>query len=167
MRLMGVEYPDSVAEHSCNAAQIGYILAHMAGADANKVAAMLIRHDMAETRIGDLHKIAARYIHDKKQAEHDVMQEQYAWLPGEEDLHGLFREYEEKTTLEGQLAKDADYLEQAFQAKVYLEQGHAAAQDRIDNVGRALRTPQAKQLREKMLHTNSYARWQEAGLKNV
>lgn len=100
VRLMGVEYPDSVAEHSCNAAQIGYILAHMAGADANKVAAMLIRHDMAETRIGDLHKVATRYIHDKKQAELQVMKEQYADMPGEEDLHALFREYEARTTLE-------------------------------------------------------------------
>lgn len=63
---MHIKQPDTVAEHSLNAAQIGYILAKMEWADANKVATMLVWHDIAETRIGDMHKVAIWYIKNKK-----------------------------------------------------------------------------------------------------
>ena len=65
-KVAGVSNPDSVAEHSLNAAQIGYILAKMEQADANKVTAILVWHDIAETRIWDMHRIASSYIDNKK-----------------------------------------------------------------------------------------------------
>jgi 5'-deoxynucleotidase YfbR-like HD superfamily hydrolase len=79
----------------------------------------------------------------------------------------LFDEYEERETLEGKVAKDADYLEMAFQAKIYVEQGHVVAQDRIDNVVRALKTQGAKQLREEMVVSDSSDWWKKTGLKKM
>jgi hypothetical protein len=49
-------------------------------------------------------------------------------------LHALFISYETKVDLVGIVAKDADYLELAFQAKIYLEQGYASTQVRLDNI---------------------------------
>lgn len=166
-RLCWVENPDSVAEHSLNAAQIWYILASMEWADANKIAAMLVWHDLGETRIWDFHKIASRYIKDKKIIEKEVMHDQLTWLPFEEEIKVLFHEYEEKTTLEGRIAKDADYLEQAFQAKIYLEKWYHHSDDWIMNVWRALKTDSAKLIWKEMLETSFTDWWKENKLKDL
>ena len=163
--LHGVETPPSVAEHSLIAAQIGYVLAKMEGADADRVTAMMVWHDFGETRIGDIHKIAARYIEGKPDIEKKVFQEQFGELEFGSDIQELFGEFEERTTREGRIAKDADYLEMAFQSKIYVENGHLAAQDIIDAVGRVLQTESAKKLYSDMIHTSYVDWWRETGLK--
>lgn len=77
-RIIGVEHPDSVAEHSLCAAQIAYILAKMEGANPQKCATMLIWHDMPETRIGDLHRNASTYLTNKQEAEETALHDQVA-----------------------------------------------------------------------------------------
>ena len=165
LTLVGVENPPSVAEHSLIAAQIGYVLARMEGADAHRVAAMLIWHDFAETRIGDLHKISSRYITTKNKAERYAMQDQFREFEFFEDVVSMFVEYEERGSLEGRIAKDADYLEMAFQAKIYVENGHAAAMDIVEAVGRVLTTESAQVIYQNMLTTSSVDWWRETGLK--
>ena len=165
-RMAWVQFPDSVAEHSLNAAQIGYILAKMEGVDANKVAAMLVRHDIAETRIGDIHKVGTKYITNKKEIETKVLHDQVDHLEFGNNIFELFDEYEERKTLEWIIAKDADYLEQAFQAKVYQEQGHEACENWIENVGKALKTASAKQLWKQMQEGRSSDWWREKREKN-
>lgn len=166
-RCCAIPNPDSVAEHSLNAAQIGYVLAKMEGADANKVATMLVWHDLAETRIGDWHKIVTRYVDNKKEVEMQVMADQLAGLPFQEDLEAIFHEYEERTTLEGLIAKDADYLEQAFQGKIYVQTGYVEAQDWIDNVGRALKTESAKKIWKEMTESSFTDWWKKGNLKKI
>ncbi|MDD2515664.1 MAG: HD domain-containing protein [Candidatus Gracilibacteria bacterium] len=157
-RLAGIPFPDSVAEHSLNAAQIGYILAKMEGADANKVATMLVWHDIGEARIGDMHFINTKYINNKNNFELEAMKHQFEKIDFGKDVLDLFIEYEERSTFEGNIAKDADYLEQAFQAKVYVETGYKEAQIWIDNVGKSLKTESAKKL-WKELQTSSFSDW--------
>ena len=166
-RLAGVQFPDSVAEHSLNAAQIGYILAKMEWADANKVATMLVWHDIWETRIWDFHKIASRYIPDKKTIEKNVMNDQFDWIDFKDDIMGIFHEYEERDTKEWLIAKDADYLEMAFQAKIYIENGNNHAMDWVINVGGALKTESAKAIWKEMTQTSYVDWWKEKKLKNL
>ena len=166
-RLCWVENPDSVAEHSLNAAQIWYILAKMEWADAMKVVTMLVWHDLWETRIWDFHKVAARYIEHKKKIEKEVMHDQLTWLPFEKELKDIFHEYEERTTLEWKIAKDADYLEQAFQAKVYVEKWYKEAEDWIINVWNALKTESAKKIWNEMQSVSFVDWWKEKKLKNL
>lgn len=166
-RFCGIPSPDSVAEHSLNAAQIGYVLAKMEGADANKVAAMLVWHDLAEVRIGDHHKIAARYIENKKEIEKKVMSDQLDGLDFGPEIADLFHQYEERSTLEGTIAKDADYLEQAFQGKIFVETGYPVAQNWIDNVGKALKTESAKKLWKTMTESHSTDWWLKGNLKKL
>lgn len=166
-RLAGVQHPDSVAEHSLIATQIGYFLALMEWVDPAQVVITLLFHDLPETRIGDLHRIATRYIEWKDEAEKNVLEDQLDWLPGKDKIWELVRAFEEKRGDVARVAKDADYLEQAFQAKIYEEQGYAMAKNRIENVWRALQTASAKQLREAMQQWHSTDRRAEQGLKKL
>jgi putative hydrolase of HD superfamily len=79
-RIIGVEHPDSVAEHSLCAAQIAYIIAKVEGADAHRCATMLLWHDMPEARIGDLHRNASKYLTNKQKAEESALRDQVSGL---------------------------------------------------------------------------------------
>ena len=85
-RFAGVEAPDSVAEHSLRAAQIGYVLAQLENfSDPNKIATMLVFHDLAEVRTGDQHSIAKKYV---KSDEETAIRDQIQGLGEIEVAHG-------------------------------------------------------------------------------
>lgn len=65
------------------------------------------------------------------------------------------------------IAKDADYLEQAFQGKIFVETGFPVAQNWIDNVGKALKTESAKQVWGKMVESHSTDWWLKTTLKRL
>lgn len=153
--------PISVAEHSFSATQIGYILAKMEWVDANKVATMLIWHDMAETRIGDMHTIVKNYVKNKKELELKVWMDQFGDIPFWKDILELLHEYEERNTLEGIIAKDADYLEQAFQAKMYLEIWYKETQEWLDNVAKSIRTESAKKIFAELENVGFFDWWKD------
>jgi len=166
-QLGGVKNPDTIAEHALRAAQIGYILAVMEGnANPEKITCMLIIHDNAEIRIGDQHKIASRY-YSNKQAENKAFADQLDSL-GEvikNKWAGYFKEYENRNTPEGIIAKDADWLEMAFQAKEYIDTGYNSAWDWIKNVEAALETKSAKKILKEMKKTEFTDWWD--GLKKM
>ncbi|HAM88574.1 MAG: Metal dependent phosphohydrolase [Candidatus Falkowbacteria bacterium GW2011_GWC2_38_22] len=164
---IGIKQPVSVAEHVFRAAQIGYILAEMEGdTDPEKVVTILIIHDNAETRIGDQDKVAARY-YSNKEAEIKAFTEQTELLSDkiQKKWKAYFNEYENRTTKEGIIAKDADWLEQAFQAKEYVDCGYKAAQNWIDNVAKAVETESAKKIIAEMQKTE-FTEWFD-GLKKM
>ncbi len=163
-KLAGVEIPDTVAEHALRAAQIGFILAEMEGyANPNEVCTMLVFHDMAETRVGDIHKVANRYV---TADEAGAAREQTAPLDQiGADIFALWQQVELKNTTAGVIAKDADLLEQAVTAKEYAERGFKATQNWIDNVAQALRTGSAKTLLATLLTMPAYEWWH--GLKKL
>jgi putative hydrolase of HD superfamily len=150
-KLAGVPNPDTIAEHAYRAAVIGYILAKAEKANPEKTALICLMHDNAEARITDLHKVARRYI-DTKKPEKTAYKEQLENLPDDfaKELLANFLEFENRTTAEGIIAKDADMLETAFQAKEYLDTGHKACQDWIDNVEKCVRTKTAKKIIQSM-----------------
>lgn len=164
--LAGVDNPHSIAEHSLRAAQIGYILAVMENANPEKVAVMLMMHDNGEARIGDQNKIAARYF-DKSQAESEAFLDQVKNLGEviEKKWREYFEEFENRNTKESVIAKDADWLETAFQAKEYFDLGYVSAKDWIQNVEKALETKSAKMILEEMKKTKFTDWWK--GLKKM
>lgn len=164
--LAGIANPPSIAEHSLRAAQIGYIVAVMENADPEKVAAMILLHDNGEARIGDQNKIAARYF-EKSQAEARAFSDQAKNLGEiiEKKWRGYFGEFENRNTKEGIIAKDADWLETAFQAKEYFDLGHTSAKDWIQNVENAMETKSAKIILTEMKKTKFTDWWR--GLKKM
>ena len=114
----GVSNPESVADHSHRNTIIGYILAKMEKADADKVMKMCMFHDIPEVRIGDIDKVAQRYI-NKDEAEMQVLKDQLTTLPDniKNEIMSVMQEFFEKSTKEAIIARDADILELLFQAK--------------------------------------------------
>lgn len=158
-RLAGVNEPDTIAEHVYRTSLIAYILAKMEKANPEKATMIALLHDNAETRITDLHKVARRYI-DTSKSEKEAFREQVADLPKE--IGGLFNkyflEYEERKSAEAVIARDADLLETAFQAKEYVDLGYKICQEWIDNVGKCIKTRSAKTIFKQMRKTN-FADW--------
>ncbi|MFH1890642.1 MAG: HD domain-containing protein [Candidatus Kuenenbacteria bacterium] len=165
--LTGIDNPESVAEHIWRAAQIGYILAVLEGnANPERVAAMLLIHDNGEVRTGDKNKVNARYL-ETDQAESRVFGDQLKNLGQtiEKKWQKYFDEFESRNTPEGIIAKDADWLENAFQAKEYLDLGNKFVENWIDNIEKALETESAKKILKEMKNTNFTDWWQ--GLKKM
>ena len=165
-KMVGVKNPYSVAAHVMRASQIGYILATMEGANAEKTASIVLFHDNGEARIGDQDKIGARYF-STQEAEYNAFCDQAKNLGKELEakLTEYFNEYEKRTTKEGIIAKDADWLEQAFQAKEYVDLGYTAAQGWIENIEKAIETNSAKKIIKQMQKTEFTDWWQ--GLKKM
>lgn len=164
--IAGIADPESIAEHTCRTAQLGYVLASLVeGADPLRTAAICLFHDTAEARIGDLHRVAKRYL-ETDAGEAQAFSEQIERLPQElaTSLQALLHDYKGKETLEGKLARDADLLECVLQAREYQAQGYHDTQDWITNCVAGLRTEVAKQLAEACLRIEPGAWWQ--GLKN-
>ncbi len=160
----GIKDPETVAEHCHRASVIGYFLARLENADSNKVLKMCIFHDIAEARINDVNKIGARYI-DYKEAEKRAIEDQLASLPDNlsDELRSLLKEFHDGKTKEAVVAKDADWLECAIQAKEYMDSGYKLSKDWIDNVRNALKTKSARKLLDAVEKSESW--WK--GLKKL
>lgn len=146
-QILGIPNAESVAEHSARTAQIAYVLAILEShPNPEHVATMALFHDIAECRVGDLHKIAQRYV---KADEHSAMMGMTEKLgkPGE-CVRALWEEMEAKGTPAAKIAKDADCLEVALSGKEYMAQGFKEAIDWYENAGRILTTESAKHLWE-------------------
>lgn len=163
-RLLGIESPESIAEHSLRAAQIAWVLAKLEGLQ-NPHAAVTIAvfHDIGECRVGDLHKLASRY---GELDEARAVKEQCERL-GEIglELFGLWEQVETRSTPEGVVAKDADLLELAVRAKEYIERGYVGAQEWINAVTPHIKTNSGRALLATIPSTTSTDWWK--GLKKV
>ncbi|MFA6098581.1 MAG: HD domain-containing protein [Patescibacteria group bacterium] len=159
-RLAGVEHPESVSDHSLRAAQIGFVLAKLEKhKNAFEVCTMIVFHDIAECRTGDVHKVANRYI---KRDEETAVKEQTVNLEeiGQE-IFSLWQQTENKNSTAGIIAKDADLIEQAITAKEYMENGHSLASDWIKNVKKSLATASAKKIIANLDNIKSTDWWQD------
>lgn len=171
-KLIGVTDLRSVGEHALRAAQIGYLLTVLENKKNNttfspeRVCSMLVFHDNGETRIGDLHKVATRYI-DSKGAEELAFRDQSNNLPEEAKtaIVQYFKEFEDRNTREGIIAKDADWMESAFSAKELYDLGNEVAVQWIDNVRKGVETESAKEILDTMRDTKFTDWW--IGLKKV
>ena len=157
-RSVGVDFPESVAEHSFRAAQLAYFLALMENYERpHEVATMVLFHDIAEARCGDFHRLAKRYV---EVDEARIVEEQCAPLGSfGEEIVKFWHEVETRSSPAGKIAKDADELEQALAAREYVELGHVDAKHWLDNVAEVLLTNSAKQLLEELRSTSSREWW--------
>lgn len=159
-KLIGIKDPEHVASHSLRAAQIGYILAKLEGYEKpEEVCSMLVFHDIGETRIGDIHKIASCYVQDD---ESQAVKNQFKALEDiGKDLFSLWDQIDKKNTLAGIIAKDADLLEMATTAREYERMGYSGARDWIERTERYLKTSSAKQLLQALQERHPDAWWKK------
>jgi len=153
----------SVAEHSLQAAQIGYVLAVMENyKNPEEVAAILVFHDIGEVRTGDLNYIARQYV---KKDEEKAVREQISRIVGKEKILDLWMRIEHKSDNAGIIAKDADYLEQALTARTLVLNGYKDAQLWIDNGYKMCKTKSAKKLMKELNKADPNKWWREIVLR--
>lgn len=127
----GVAHVDSVADHSFGVTLVALVLARClnseaeGGLDVEKALIMAMLHDLGEVRLTDLPSSAARLIpaEVKRQAEAAALGELLAPLPDAGRLLDLWLAFEDRTTPEGRLVRDADKLEMMVQCLRYEQAG--------------------------------------------
>ena len=145
--LLGNKDPESVAEHSFRCTILGYILAKLEKVDTSKVVMMCLFHDLHEARTNDLHKVAQKYI-NLEEAGDKATQDQLEPLkdPIGKDIADALGELTNQESKESVVAKDADILECAMQAREYQVQGYDGAVDWLDRADDRLKCESSKKL---------------------
>lgn len=122
--LRGVDQPESIAEHSWHVSFLVFALApSIAGIDVRRALELALVHDVAEVRLGDLPRTAARYLRAgaKKEAERAALVEILAPLGARGQA--LVEEYETGATPEARLVKGCDKLQLMVKVAVYQRWG--------------------------------------------
>jgi putative hydrolase of HD superfamily len=119
----GVVGAESVADHSFGVAFISLVLSEMVSQplDQAKLLTIALLHDLPESVISDLPTPAVAHFPPgaKRKAEMQVLGELLRNLPCAEHWRSWWQEFEEGTSVEGQLVRDADRLDMLIQAHVY------------------------------------------------
>jgi len=123
--LLSFDLSDTIASHSFRVTFIGYFLAKELKADVDKVLKMCLLHDLEEARSSDHNWVHKKYV---KVFDEEIRRDQFRGLPGFRELTKLGKEYEERKTVESQIAKDADLLDEIFLLREYAWQGNKEAQ---------------------------------------
>ncbi len=160
--LLGNKAPESVAEHSFRCTILGYILAKLENVDTSKVIMMCLFHDVHEARTNDLHKIAQKYL-NLEEAGNKVTQEQLEPLKGPvgEGIEDALSELTNQGSKESAVAKDADILECAMQAREYQVQGFDAAVDWVERAREKLMCESSKKLLSIIEHSDPNEWWKK------
>jgi putative hydrolases of HD superfamily len=151
---LGIQRPESVAEHSLRAAMAAYVLATLDGqADPGHTVALAVFHDAHEVRVGDVDAVGRAYI--RTSTPEAVTRQQVAAMPDEpaKGLQALTDEYETNQTIEAKLAHDSDKLDLLMQAIEYAAMGYDTAAWRDSSLA-ALRTAAGQQLAQAIQQTS-------------
>jgi putative hydrolase of HD superfamily len=139
--MRGVPRVESVAEHSYGVAFVALALVEVledGDLDLEKVLIMALLHDLAEVRLTDLPLSAVRLIPNevKGQAEASAISSLLAPMPGAGHLVALWQEFEDQTSPEGRLVRDADKLEMMVQCLRYEQAGSRGLEEYWQNMDR-------------------------------
>jgi putative hydrolase of HD superfamily len=148
----------SVAEHIFRTLHIAFILTRMSeqAVDETRVLHLALFHDVPEARTGDHNYVHRQYvIEDLERVLADGARE---WPHGEEIVTAI-REFEEGTTPEARLVKDADQLELLLMLKQQADLGNPHVHEWITPLLARLKTAAGKRLAEEILATRWDAWW--------
>ncbi|MGI0066512.1 MAG: HD domain-containing protein [Nitrosotalea sp.] len=121
---VGIERPESVADHSYETAVMAMVFSDIHGLDTEKILKMALLHDLAESITGDFmpDEISKE---NKRSAEDEAMKEILAKLPENiaRQYDIIWNEYMLANTKESVLLHEIDKLEMAIQAVKYSSEG--------------------------------------------
>jgi putative hydrolase of HD superfamily len=99
----------SISEHIFTTIWIALLIAkHEKAADTGRIVKMALVHDITESRTGDAHYLSRQYV---ERNEDLAIRDMLAGTALEEEFVALWREHEEKKTIEARIVKDADNLD--------------------------------------------------------
>ncbi len=148
---------ESVAEHIFRTVYIGFTLGHLVkGVDTDKLLRMCLFHDLPEARTGDLNYVNKKYVKvDEEKAVNDLADT----LPFGDEIRDMIFEFMEGTSIEAQLAYDADQLELILALKEYKDLGNTYADEWLAFALKRLKTDAAQELAKTILETDSSLWW--------
>ena len=121
--MRGVTDAESVADHSFGVAFISLVLAEVVDQplDRAKLMTIALLHDLAESVIGDIPTPATVHFPPgaKRDAEMQALSDLLHDVSGVEHWHTWWQEFEDRTSVEGRLVRDADRLDMLIQAHAY------------------------------------------------
>jgi len=116
---VGIDSPESVADHTFRTAILCMIFSDLEGLDELKMLQMALIHDLPEVITGDL--TPSERTSMAKKREEDAMKKLLCLLPERQRVKygNVWREYEECKTAEAKAVRQLEKLEMALQAKEY------------------------------------------------
>lgn len=148
---VGIEGPESVAEHSFRTAMISFLLAELEGANAHKAGFMALIHDLPEVITGDITPEEG-LGRDKFEEERRAIGAVIDGLPDrfKEKVEELWKEFEDAEGKESKVVKDSDKLEMALQALDYAREGYPKEllSEFLDSAEKDLVTESSKEILE-------------------
>ena len=147
MDKMGMERPESVADHTFLTAVMGMTIADLENLDSEKVLRMILLHDLAESGVGDI--TPDQMTSEEKQELEDSEFDRIAGdLPEEiRSRYGdVWREYRENSSAESSLVHQLDKLEMALQAMIYRSRGHKNTEPFLETARSGITHPRLKEL---------------------
>lgn len=121
--MRGVSEAESVADHTFGVAFVSLLLCELVErpVDRAKVLTVALLHDLPESATGDVPRPAAAHFPAgaKREAESSALSELLRTLPAGDQWRSWWREFEEGSSPEGRLVRDADRLDMMIQAYVY------------------------------------------------
>lgn len=122
-RVRGVRDGESVAEHSYAVALTAMFLADRMNLDVDtgRLLRIALLHDLPEHMLGDIHAPATRILGEdvKEAAELRVLERLFDGIERGDEYIALWREFADRTSLEGRLIRAVDKLEMFTQAYQY------------------------------------------------
>lgn len=123
---VSIKNPESVAEHSYSMAIIGMVISDLQAQDTEKILKMILLHDLAESKIGDLtpEQISKE---EKIILENNAFDEIIKYLPSsiKSQYVEIWNEYQDNSSQESDIVHQIDKLEMVLQAKTYQQQGYS------------------------------------------
>ncbi len=132
----GIKDPESVADHTYAVAVLTFVVASFlkrrgVPVDPYRATVMALFHELGESRIGDVHLEARRYIPAREldEAERRAYEEVVGVL-GEvgNEILKMYGEFEGRESDEALVVRAADKLELLFQALIYERHGYRTLQ---------------------------------------
>ncbi|NNF98437.1 MAG: HD domain-containing protein [Desulfobacteraceae bacterium] len=150
---------ESVAEHSYHTVFIAYALSKLVPeADALRLLAMCLFHDLTEARIGDLNYVQKKYVTpDESKALADTI----SGVPFGRDMAAIIEEFNAQETLEARLSHDADQLSFIMDLKMLSDLGYKPPKEWLPNVRGRLKTQVGIQLSDSICKTNHDQWWRK------
>ena len=124
----GIRDGESVAEHSYAVALISMLVADrmQIDVDVGKLLRIALLHDLPEHMLGDIHAPATRMLGEdvKEAAEERIMQRLFGGIEGGDEYVALWKEFVDRSSVEGRLVRAVDKLEMFTQAYQYEREGN-------------------------------------------
>ncbi|CAK9171372.1 unnamed protein product [Ilex paraguariensis] len=117
-----VQNPESIADHMYRMGLMALIASDIPGVCRDKCIKMAIVHDIAEAIVGDITPADGIPKLEKSRREQEALDHMCKLLgggPRAGEIHELWMEYEENSSLEAKVVKDFDKVEMILQALEY------------------------------------------------